>query len=320
MPSHQERVSGGRLIAAFAAVYILWGSTYLAVRVAIDTIPPFAMVWARFWIAGGLLFSWLRLRGHPRATRTEWRAAAVTGLLTLGCGNGAIVWAEQRVPSGITALLVASVSLWMVLLDWLLPGGRRPRAGVLAGVVVGLAGLVLLVGPGALVGRGQVNPMGALVLVLGSLSWAIGTIFNRHGGHAASAQMSTALQMLAAGLAFAVLSVASGELVGWHPSAVSAQSLAGLGYLVVFGSLVGFTAYIYMVRSTSTAKASTYAYVNPVVALFLGWLLRGEPLTAHTLVAAAIILSGVALITLASVARSTSEQTVGSLPAEDVAA
>lgn len=313
-------MSGWRLVAAMAAVYVLWGSTFLSVRVAIETIPPFVMVCARFLIAGGLLLAWTRLRGHPRPTASEWRAAAITGLLTLGVGNGTIAWAEQRVPSGIAALIVASVSLWMVLLDWLLPGGRRPRLGVMAGVVMGLGGLVLLVGPGALVGHGHVDGVGALVLVLGTFSWAVGTIHNRHGSHAASAQVSTALQLLVAASAFAVLAAATGELAHWHPTRVSVPSLLGLGYLVIFGSLVGFTCYIYMVRSTSAAKASTYAYVNPVIALFLGWALLGEPLSRQTLVAAGIILAGVALITIASGAAPAADEADDALPRAEAAA
>ena len=320
MPSQHERVSGWRLVAVIGAVYVLWGSTFLSVRVAIETIPPFVMVCARFWIAGAVLYGWTRLRGHPRPTATEWRAAAITGILTLGCGNGTIAWAEQRLSSGIAALLVASVSVWMVLLDWLLPGGRRPQPGVIVGVALGLGGLVLLVGPGALVGHGQVDPLGALAIVLGTLSWAIGTLYNRHGTHAASAQVSTALQLLVSGTAFAVLSAATGELARWHPALVSARSLLGLGYLVVFGSLVGFTCYIYMIRSTSAAKASTYAYVNPVIALVLGWALLGEPLSRQTLLAAAVILVGVALITAASGDATGAEEAGAAIAAEDAAA
>ncbi len=292
MNPHQERATGLGLLLAFAAVYVFWGSTYLAIRVAIETIPPFVMLCGRFLIAGSLLYAFTRLKGHARATRAEWGTAAVTGLLTLGGGNGAVVWAEQRVPSGIAAVLAAVVALWMVLFEWMLPDGKRPRAVVMVGLAIGMAGVVLLVGPG----HEQVSISGALVLVFGSASWAAGSIFNKHGGHPASAQMSTALQMLSAGAAFTILAFASGEMARFHATEVSTRSLISLAYLIVFGSLVGFTAYIYIMRSTTAARASTYAYVNPVVALFLGWLLLGEPITAQTLGAAAVILAGVALI------------------------
>ena len=287
----------GRLIAAFAAVYIIWGSTYLAIRYAVQTIPPFLMAGTRFAISGAALYAWARFREAERPTRAQWKAVSVVGLLMLFGGNGAVVWAEQRVPSGIAALLVAIVPVWMVLLDWARPQGKRPSAAVFIGLALGLAGLVLLVGPGALAAHGGVDTLGSLVLVAGSLFWASGSVYSRYGAHPRSAILTTGMQMLAGAAAFLLAAVLTGELHDFHPTAVSPASAIGLAYLVTFGSLIGFTAYVYLLRATTPAKASTYAYVNPVVAVLLGWAVAGEPVTARTLMAAAVILAGVAIIT-----------------------
>ncbi len=293
---HQQ--SRSRVIAAFAAVYIVWGSTYLAIRYAVETIPPFFMVGARFLVSGAVLYAWSRWRGEPRPTRSQWRDGFITGVLLLCCGNGAVAWAEQRVPSGLAALLVAVVPLWMVVVDWLRPHGARPRVSVAAGVVVGLVGLVVLIGPRALVGRGDVDRSAAVVLVIASLAWAAGSVYNRYGARPNSATMSTGLQMIAGSVVLLLVGVVAGEPGTLHLARVSFASWMGWLYLVTFGSLVGFTAYVYLLRAVSPAKASTYAYVNPVVAVFLGWAVAGEPVTMRTLGAAAIILGGVAMITI----------------------
>jgi len=287
-----------RILAAFIAVYIVWGSTYLAIRYAVQTIPPFVMVGTRFIVSGVILYAWARWRGSPRPTSAQWKDATVTGALMLCCGNGAVSWAEQRVPSGIASLLVAVVPLWMVLVDWLRPRGERPRAVVVVGVIVGLVGLAVLVGPASLSGKGEVDSAGAIVLILGSLAWAAGSVFNRHGSRPDSAAMSTGLQMIGGSIALLLLGVMRGELAQLHVREISAASWAGWIYLVTFGSLVGFTAYIYLLQTVSPAKASTYAYVNPLVAVLLGWAVAGESVTVRSLGAAAIILAGVAMITI----------------------
>jgi drug/metabolite transporter (DMT)-like permease len=293
-----ERYPRSRVIAAFVAVYIVWGSTYLAIRYAVATMPPLFMVGARFLVSGTLLYAWARWRGAPRPTRVEWRDAAIAGLAMLCFGNGAVSWAEQRVPSGLAALLVAVVPLWMVIVDWVRPNGERPRASVIAGVVVGLAGIVVLVGPETLVGHGTLDTSAVIVLMVGSLSWALGSVYNRYGSRPESAALSTGLQMLGGSAALILLGVAPGESTQLHVSQISAASWIGWIYLVTFGSLVGFTAYIYLLQAVSPAKASTYAYVNPIVAVFLGWAIAGETVTAQTLVAAAVILAGVGMITV----------------------
>jgi drug/metabolite transporter (DMT)-like permease len=213
-------------------------------------------------------------------------------------GNGAVAWAEQRVPSGLAALLVAIVPLWMVVVDWLRPHGDQPRASVIGGVVVGIIGLIVLIGPRTLIGQGDVDRLAAIVLVVASLAWAAGSIYNRYGARPTSAVMSTGLQMITGSAVLLLFGIFDGEPAALQLSHISFASWMGWLYLVTFGSLIGFTAYVYLLRAVSPAKASTYAYVNPVVAVFLGWAIAGEPVTTRTLAAAAIILAGVAMITI----------------------
>lgn len=301
-PAHHAPEPRGRVLLAFAIVYVVWGSTYLAIRFAVETLPPFLMAGVRFLAAGAVLYAWVRLRGGLRPSRDDWRIGGVAGLLLLFGGNGALVWAEQRVASGIAALLVATLPVWMVLLDWLRPGGTRPRAGVFAGLALGLVGLALLVGPSALAGgrgEGGVDLTGAAVLMLGSISWAAGSIYLKSAPRAPSATLSNAIQMLAGGGALALVGLAVGEAGRLHAEAMTPRALLSLAYLAVFGSLVAFTAYTYILRASTPAKVATYAYVNPVVAVLLGWAFANEPITARTLVAAAVILAGVAIITAA---------------------
>ncbi|HEU4631271.1 MAG TPA: EamA family transporter [Gemmatimonadaceae bacterium] len=288
--------SRARILAAYATVYVVWGSTYLAIRYAIQTLPPFLMAAVRFLIAGLLLLGWARLRGAPWPARGQWRNVALVGAFLLFGGNGAVVWAEQRVPSGVTALLVATLPLWMVVLEWLGPERRRPSGRGLLGVLLGIVGIIVLVGPGALVGSGNVDLVGAGVLVLGSLLWGIGSLVSKHADMPGSPQISSALQMLAGGALLLALGLAAGEAGQVALGAVSGASLAGLLYLIVFGSLLGFTAFAWLLRVEPPSRVATYAYVNPVVAVLLGWAIAGEPVTASTLVAAAVIVGAVALI------------------------
>lgn len=297
-----------RLILAFAAVYTIWGSTYLAIRVGVETIPPFLMAGARFLLAGTIMTAWARSRGAPWPTSRQWRSLLVVGFLLLVGGNGALTWAEQEVPSGLASLLVATVPLWMVLLDWARPGGVRPGGGVFAGLALGLVGLAVLVGPelseGLRPGSGPgPSALGIGVILLGSFSWAAGSIYSRGADLPRAPLLGIGLEMLSAGAMLAVISLLSGEAARLDPAAVSTRSFLSYLYLVVFGALVGYTAYIYLLRNATAAKVSTYAYVNPVVAVFLGWLLLDELVTLRTLAGAAIIVVAVALITLARAPR-----------------
>jgi drug/metabolite transporter (DMT)-like permease len=286
--------------SAFAILYVVWGSTYLAILFAIETLPPFLMASLRFFIAGSLLYAWSRAVSGAAAPRlSQWRATAIVGVALLVGGNGLVVWSEQRIASGVAALLVGTVPCFMVLLDWLRPGGVRPTGRVVAGLVLGLLGLVWLVGPDSVMGGGRADLVGAAALVLASFSWAAGSIYSRHASMPSSPFLSTAMQMLAGGAGLLILAVARGEPWQFAAAAVSLRSILSLGYLVVFGSIIAFSAYVWLLRVSTPARVSTYAYVNPVVAVLLGAAFAGEALTARMLVAAAVIVSGVALITLA---------------------
>lgn len=288
--------SKAKLIAAFAAIYVIWGSTYLAIKLAIETMPPFSMAAARFLIAGVLLYAWARMRSDVRVRPIHWLHALGLGALLLAGGNGCVVWAQQHIPSGVAALVVAIVPLWVVLLDWLRPGGVRPHGLTMLGVIVGLAGMALLIGPSAL-GHGEIDPIAALVLLCGSLSWSVATVFGRKAAVPGYPPLTSAMQLLGGGACLALVSIVAGEPGRVHAEAFSWQSVAALAYLIVFGSIVAFSAYSWLLRVAPPARIATYAYVNPVVAMFLGWALAGESLTTRTLVAAGVILGGVALIT-----------------------
>lgn len=285
------------MLVAFAAVYLIWGSTYLAIRFAIDTMPPLSMAAVRFAIAGALLYVWMRGRGAPAPTRAQWKDAAVAGTLLLAGGNGAVVVAEQWVPSGLVALLVAAVPLWLVLLDAVVGSRARPGSRATLGLVVGFGGVALLTGsPGAGAG-GPRELLGALLVLGGALAWAGGSLYSRYAQAPPRPRMFVAMQMLAGSVPLAVLAVAFGELGRIDPGAISARSWWALAYLIVFGALVGYTAYIWLLSVSTPALVGTYAYVNPVVALLLGWWLADEPLTFRSLAAAAIILGSVVVIT-----------------------
>ena len=286
-----------RVLLAFAAVYLVWGSTYLFIKYAVETIPPFMMGATRFFVAGGLLYALARWRGAASPTRDDWRAAAITGVLMLGMGNGAVVWSETRIPSGVAALIVSSVPIWIVLMDWLRPRGVRPRAAVFVGLALGLIGMVILIGPRAIVGEGHVDGFGAGVLICGSLAWALGSLITRGSKRTGSPLVFSALQMGAAAVAMTIASISMGDLTRFHLGDVTLKSLVSWIYLVTFGSIIGYTAYVYLLGAVSAAKAATYAYVNPIIAVVLGWAFASEPISLRTIVATTVILGGVALIT-----------------------
>lgn len=294
----QAKASKAKLALAFAALFTIWGSTYLAIKFAIETIPPYLMSGARFTVAGSILYLIARLRGSPNPTRQEWKDGALVGTLLLTCGNGVVGWAEQRVPSGITALLVASVPIWMVVIDWIRPSGKRPSLIVTAGLLLGLGGVGVLAAPGF---GSEARPgvaFGAAMLIFGSIAWAAGSIYSRQSARPHSAQMSTAVQMLTGSVTLILVGILMGEPSRFALSAISAKSFLAWAYLVTFGAIIGFTAYAYVLRETTPAKASTYAYVNPVIAVLLGWAFANEPITLRTVVGAGIILAGVAIISL----------------------
>lgn len=282
--------------AAFATVYLVWGSTYLAIRFAIETLPPFLMAGARFLLAGLILLFIVRRRERTVMTGWHWFSAGLTGSLMLIGGNGLVCWAEQTVPSGLAALLIATVPLWMVVLDWLAFGGTRPRARVIFGLIVGLFGVYLLIGPSTIGGE-RVDLAGGLALLAACMFWSLGSLHSRRAKLPGSPFLATAMQMSIAGALLLVVGALSGELGRLDVSRVSFKSGLALGYLVVFGSILALTAYTWLLRVSSPARVSTYAYVNPVVALMLGALLAGESLTPRVVLAATVILGAVILIT-----------------------
>ena len=286
-----------RLLTAFAAVYLIWGSTYLAIRFAIETIPPFLMAGFRFLIAGAVMYWLVRLRGASRPTGRQWLWATVVGALLLLGGNGGVVWAEQTVPSGLAALLVATEPLWVVLIDWVRPGGVRPLRGEVVGLLLGFAGVAVLVIPVDLLGAGlEVDLVGAAALVFAALAWAAGSVVSRQAPAHESSFVATAMKMLTGGVLLVVAGTITGEWARLEVAAITPRSWFALAYLVVFGALIGFTAYVWLLKNTTLARASTYAYVNPIVAVMLGWMLAAEPLNSRVMVAAGIIVSGVVIV------------------------
>jgi drug/metabolite transporter (DMT)-like permease len=285
---------------ALGAVYVIWGSTYLAIRFAIETIPPFLMAGARYLTAGGLLYGWSRLRGAPRPDRVHWRSAVIVGALLLLLGNGGVVWAEQRVSSGLVALLISTEPLWIVLFVWLRSRNERrsarPDFRTVAGLALGFIGLVILIKPGSSSG---IHLAIAAVVLVASVSWAWGSLYGQRAALPSSPLLSTGMQMLCGGGLLFLAGLLTGEPARFALAQVSTRSLLALAYLTLFGAVVAFTAYVWLLRVASPVLVSTYAYVNPVVAVFLGWAVAGEPITKGTLIAAAVILTGVALISSA---------------------
>jgi drug/metabolite transporter (DMT)-like permease len=245
---------------------------------------------------GLVLYPIFRFVSREKPTPAQWRTTIITGFLLLTVGNGIVSWTEQFVPSGITALVVSTVSLWMVLLDWLRPGGARPAPRVFVGVILGFAGMALLVGPRSLGGTERVSPFGTLILLLAALAWAYGSIYAKHHPVPSSAMLGVAMQCLAGGFALLIAASFGGELRTFHWANVTTRSWLAVIYLAVFGSGVGFSAYVYLIKHSSSTHLSTYAFVNPVVALLLGWSLAGEPLSLRTIIASVIILSAVILV------------------------
>jgi drug/metabolite transporter (DMT)-like permease len=292
----KQNVSRIKMLSAFMAVFFIWGSTYLAIRFAIESIPPLLMAGLRFLIAGGLLFFISRINNKEKIKLVHLRSAFIIGVLLLLGGNGGVVWAEQWVPSGITALLISTVPIWVAIISWIMPKGDTPSLKNVIGVILGFAGLFFLISPNNLLAGGNVNLTGAAVLVAGALSWAIGSIYTRHAIVPDSKLMTVALEMLGGGIALIIVSYFFGDWGRFHITLITTKSLFAISYLIIFGSLIAFTAYIWLLDAAGPAKATTYAYVNPVVAVILGWLMAGEELSAKMIFSAIVIIIAVAII------------------------
>jgi drug/metabolite transporter (DMT)-like permease len=288
-----------RIWLAMLAVYIFWGSTYLAIRYAVESIPPFLMAASRHCIAGLILFAWMRTKGTPLPKLSQWRVTVVMGLFLLLGGNGLLVWAEQRVISSVAALMIGSVPLWIVLVDTLRRGGKRPGWQVVAGVLVGFIGIVILINPFGDTGSGkEIDFLGAVALLFAALSWAIGSIYGRE--HYAELPreplLATSMEMLGGGMGLLLVGTFTGEWNKLNLSTITSNSLLGLGYLILFGSLIAFAAYTWLLGVAPTPLVSTYAYVNPLVAIILGNLIANEPITPRIIFAALVIVGAVVLI------------------------
>jgi drug/metabolite transporter (DMT)-like permease len=282
---------------AFAAVYLIWGSTYLGIRVAVRSLPPFLMAGTRYGSAGALLYGVLRWRGARAPTRIEWQRAAFAGVLLLSLGNGLVTWAETHVPSNLAALSIAAVPSYVALMDWLRPGGTRPPRRVLGGVALGALGMLLLLRPDPnTIGADRWLPLVALVLA--GAAWASGSLYTRYQKLHPNAALAGAQQMLVGGAVLVVLGALRGELRAVHLNTVSGLSVLAFGYLTLFGSIVAFSAFNWLIGVVSPARVSTSAYVNPVVAVLLGWLILGEPLSPVSLTGGGLILCAVIVMTV----------------------
>jgi drug/metabolite transporter (DMT)-like permease len=282
---------------ALLAIYIIWGSTYLAIRLAVGTIPPFLMAGTRFLIAGTVLLVWRRIAGDPLPTARQWRSAAVVGLLLLLGGNGLVSWAEQRVASGIAALIIGAVPLFMVIIEALRRGGIKPGWQSILGLVIGFGGIALLVGPSEFSGNGvRFNLLAIGALLMAAFLWSLGSVYSRNANLPASSLLGTGMEMLCGGIGLYITGTLAGEWRALHISAITLQSWLALAYLVIFGSMMGFVAYSWLLQHAPVSLVATYAYVNPVVAIFLGAWIGHEVLNARTMIAALVIISSVILI------------------------
>lgn len=289
------------LVAAFAAVYILWGSTYLAIKYAIETLPPFLMAGSRFVFAGAVLMIWARVsKDYETPKPAHWKTSLIVGTLLLLGGNGGVVFAQYYISSSLAALLVATEPFWIVLLSWLWLGKSRPNLKTISGIAVGFFGVWLLINGNTTSNATSVGSMqffGAIAVMLAALSWATGSIYGLRAPVPKSAILTAGMQMFAGGTVLLIVSLLTGEMWRFDIAAVSARSLFGVIYLIVAGSLIGFTAYSWLLKNANPSMVSTYAYVNPVVAVFLGWLIAGESFTGQMLVGATVIVGSVVLIT-----------------------
>jgi drug/metabolite transporter (DMT)-like permease len=290
--------------AALLAIYIVWGSTYLAIRFAVGTIPPFLMAGTRFLVAGLILYVWRRLVGDPSPTPRQWRSALIVGLLLLLGGNGLVSWAEQHVASSIAALMIASVPLWMVLIDTLRPKGIKPDWKIVLGLLVGFGGIALLVTSTKSDGASEgMNPLGIGALILASLLWSIGSVYGSDADMPESSLLSTGMEMLGGAAGLFLVGTLTGEWRSLDLASITSNSLVGLAYLVTFGSLVGFVSYVWLLRNAPLSLVSTYAYVNPVVAIFVGAWIGNELINGRIIIAALVIIGSVGVINLSKQAK-----------------
>jgi len=282
---------------ALFALYLVWGSTYLGIKVAIETIPPFFHAGIRFLISGLILVIWQRAAGHSLPTRKQWVSTAIIGTLLLLGGNGLVAWAEQSIPSGITALIIASSPMFLVIGEAIRPNGVKPNWQGIVGLLIGFAGIFILIGPTEVSGSAtKLNPFGVAALLAACLFWSTGSLYSKTVTLPKSSLMNTGAQMLMGSMSLFIVSLITGELKGWDVTAVSTRSLYGLSYLILVGSLIGFASYGWLLQNAPISLVSTYAYVNPIVAVLLGTWLANEVLEPRIWVATGIIIGSVIFI------------------------
>ena len=286
-----------RIWLALFALYIVWGSTYFGIKVAIETIPPFLQAGIRFFISGLILMIWQLAAGSKVPTRKQWVSTAIIGTLLLLGGNGLVSWAEQFIPSGIAAIIIGSIPMFLVIAEAIRPGGVRPTWRAIIGLLIGFAGIFILVGPAEISGsKAQLNPFGVIALLSACVLWATGSIFSKTADLPQSSLMTTGAEMLTGSIGLFIVALLSGESNGWSIAGISARSAYGLAYLITVGSLIGFGSYIWLLQNAPISLVATYAYVNPIVAVLLGNWLGNEPLEPHIWIATAIIIGSVIFI------------------------
>jgi drug/metabolite transporter (DMT)-like permease len=286
-----------KTLLAFAIIYLVWGSTFLAIRVGVREVPPFLLAGMRFLAAGLVLYGWMRLKGDTSPTLREWRSATLLAVLIFVIDYGLLFWAERRVPSGVAAVMMATIPVFMTLSEIVFLGTRRLSLRLAVALAVGVGGVAVLVSHSSSFGEGPIDTVGAVALLVGAISWSVASALTRRMTLPASKTMSSAAQMLAGGVLLTLTAAAMGEFKGFHPQAVSRQAWLALVYLIVAGSIVAFTAYVWLIHHESPTKVGTYAYVNPVVAVALGYFFGGEAVGPRTLLGTLLVLVSVVVIT-----------------------
>ncbi len=291
------RPASWKLLSAFAIIYFVWGSTYLAIRVGVLEMPPFLMAGIRFFLAGLILYVWMRVAGAPAPSAKEWRAAALLGALMFLLDYACLFWAEQRVPSGISAVILAAIPVCITLLEITVLRTQRLTMQLAAGLAIGIAGVAVLMNPSSALGEAPLDRRGVIALIVACWGWSIGTIVTRRVALPASKALGSGMQMLCGGVQLLVLAVLAGDLGRFHPRSISLAAWFSLFYLITAGSILAFTAYVWLLHYESPTKVGTYAYVNPIVAVIVGAWLGGETIGRRTLIPGALILVSVATIT-----------------------
>lgn len=284
---------------AFAIIYFVWGSTYLAIRVGVREVPPFLLAAIRFLIAGGVLYAWMRFKGTPSPRARQWAGASILAILIFVLDYGLVFWAERRVPSGVAAVMMATIPVFMTLSEIVIMKTQQLTTRLAIALLVGIGGVAVLVSRSAAFGDAPVDTLGACALLVAAVSWSVGSALTRKLPLPAEKGMSSGTQMFAGGVLLTLTAALLGEFRGFHLQAVSAKAWFALAYLIVAGSIIAFTAYVWLIHHESPTKVGTYAYVNPVVAVLLGYFLGGEAIGPRTILGTLLVLVSVVVITTA---------------------